>query len=97
MAALNKGTSRGRELMPIIREIFWLSVKHDFLISSVHLPGELNVLADRISRLTEIQCAREAMCLLAGFEYSQVSCEGHISYQTFDYLQEVWTPVFSSS
>ena len=93
MSALNKGTSRGQELMPIIHEIFWLSVKFHFVVSSVFLPGELNVLADRISRLNECVCASDARLLLVGgVEKQLVYCEGHMSYDAFNYLQEVWTP-----
>jgi hypothetical protein len=40
MAAWNKGSSRSREIMPIVREIFWLSVKFDFTLRAVFLPSE---------------------------------------------------------
>ena len=37
--------------MTCLRELFWLSVKFDFVLSAVHLKGELNYLADMVSRL----------------------------------------------
>jgi hypothetical protein len=60
MSALNKGTSRSRALMPIVRDIFWCCVKFDCSIVSTHLAGSLNVLADKLSRLDDLSCAHVA-------------------------------------
>jgi hypothetical protein len=60
MAAIIKGSSRSVQMMPIVCELFWLSVRHDFLLYSVHLPGKINVLADRILRLDVLESACEA-------------------------------------
>ena len=90
VAALNKSTSRSTALMPHIQEIFWLSVRYDLTISSVHIPGVVNILADRLSRLSSLSEAFDARLLLAGFSNSIVACRGHISSVSFLYLQEVW-------
>jgi hypothetical protein len=93
MAALNKGSSRSREMMPIVRDIFWMSVKYDFQLFSVFLKGSDNVLADRISRLTDFKCACEARIILAGFADCEVYCSSNMSIESYDMLQGRWTEV----
>ncbi|XP_069109611.1 uncharacterized protein, partial [Argopecten irradians] len=53
VACVNKGSSRNPFIMECIRKLFWLSVKYNFRLSCRHIPGEYNVRADTISRLTE--------------------------------------------
>ena len=90
VAVLNKSTSRSANLMPMIKEIFWLSVKHNILISSAHVPGKDNVLADRISRLHCLRASLDARLLLAAFTPGIVICRGHISKESFVWLQGSW-------
>jgi hypothetical protein len=90
VSALNKSTSRGVALMPIIREIFWLGVEYNLVVSSMHIPGEQNLLADRISRLHSLSHANDARYLLAGGSDAIVTCKNHMSKAAFDYLQNVW-------
>jgi hypothetical protein len=90
VAALNKSTSRSKNLMPIVREIFWLSVKFNITISSSHIAGKLNVLSDRISRLDNICAASDARLLLANFSWATVTCKDHMSIATFLWLQVAW-------
>ena len=54
VACINKGTSRSREIMRIIREIFWYRELYNITLSCRYLPGVWNVLADSISRLHEV-------------------------------------------
>ena len=89
MSALNKGTSRCKDLMPIVREIFWLSIKYDFVISSFFVPGVLNVLADRVSRLDDPMHAVEASELL-DVNLFDGSCCNHMSNDSFNFLQGLW-------
>ena len=96
MAALNKGSSRSREIMPIVSEIFWLSVKNDFSLRAVFLPGKENILADRISRMDDVNSAYEVSYLLSGASGSRVSCESHMSNDAFLYLQNRWIEGSSS-
>ena len=52
-AFVNKGSCKNPIAMSWLREIFWLSVQHNFHIHSRHLPGIKNVHADRLSRLIQ--------------------------------------------
>jgi hypothetical protein len=38
VSAINKSTSRSIELLGIVKELFWLSVQHNFLLSASFLP-----------------------------------------------------------
>ena len=42
MAVINNGTCRNPIAMSWLREIFWISVQHNFHFTSRHLPGKLN-------------------------------------------------------
>jgi hypothetical protein len=91
VSALNKATSRGIELMPIVCEIFWLSVKHDIKITGSYIPGRDNVLADKISRLHTVFEANVARFLLSGMTDSVVCCRSNMSCASFDWLQSNWS------
>ena len=82
--------------MPIIREIFWLCVENDVTVSSCHIPGKLNVLADNISRMDSLSHAKEARIMLAGFSTNVVPCMGHMSKLSFDSLQRSWITASNS-
>lgn len=93
MSVLNKSSSRSTEMMPILREIFWLSVRYDFLVSSVYLPGDLNVLADRISRLNEFESFLKVEYFLFNEGItSSLLCE-HMSSDACSFLQEQWMQI----
>ena len=51
VCAMNKGSSRSPLFMSCLRELFWLAIKHDFVLTAIHLKGELNYMADMISRM----------------------------------------------
>ena len=51
VSAINKSTSRSAHLLPIVKELLWLTVKFNSKLLAVFLPGKLNVLADHISRI----------------------------------------------
>ena len=51
VSCINKCTSKNAILMTFLRELFWLSAKHNFHLVARHLPGKSNFLADSISRL----------------------------------------------
>jgi hypothetical protein len=50
MYAINKGTTKIRDAMTWLRELFALSVEFDFHITAQHIPGINNTLADLLSR-----------------------------------------------
>jgi hypothetical protein len=50
-AVINKGTSASPAMLPIIRRLSYLAQQHNFSLQAVYIPGQLNTLADSISRL----------------------------------------------
>jgi len=88
VAGINRGSSRSVLLMKYLRHIFWLSAMFNFRLKAVHVPGEDNVLADRISRLHEPNARQYLNVLLA---LSPLSW--HMSYNGFLYiLDRSWVP-----
>jgi hypothetical protein len=55
VASINKGTSRNRVIMSLIRYLFWLAACHNINIKACHIKGINNVKADLLSRLHEVQ------------------------------------------
>jgi hypothetical protein len=88
--AINNGTTRCSELLDIVKELFWLSVKFSFRLSASHIEGKLNVLSDKLSRMHEITSAKKVKQLLYGSEYVTLCCKNHMSYASYIYLQESW-------
>lgn len=93
VTVLRSNTSRSNALMPLIREIFWHSVENNITLSSCYIPGNQNLLPDRISRLASPKEAYDARLLLASFTIQLVAC--HMSWQSFYFLQGIWTPILS--
>ena len=81
VACINRGSSRSVLLMKYLRHIFWLSAVFNFRLKAVHVRGEDNVLADRISRLHEPEARQYLTILLA---LSPLSW--HMSYNGFLYI-----------
>jgi hypothetical protein len=50
-AAINNGTCRGSDALPILQELSYLSLAYDFALEAIFIPGVDNNLADSISRL----------------------------------------------
>ena len=90
VAAVNKSTSRSPELMSLIRDLFWLSVQFDFRLTAAFIPGKLNILADRISRLHEPIAAIEAWNLLTHLTPFNCFMCFYLSWNTFCMLQSYW-------
>jgi hypothetical protein len=88
VASINKGTSRSVDMLGIIQKLFWLSIEFGFKLSAVHLPGRLNILTDRISRMSEVGSACEAQYYLSSDREVEVS--GHMSYKAYLWLQDKW-------
>ena len=53
LSFINKGTCKNPIAMSWLREIFWLSIRHNFHLRERHLPGTYNRQADRLSRLIQ--------------------------------------------
>ena len=90
VAAINKGTSRSSEMLVLIQELFWCSVSYDFKLSASYIPGKLNVISDRISRMHDKNAAWEVCELLYG-EFVSVNCFDHLSQRAFVSLQAEWS------
>jgi hypothetical protein len=52
-AWVNKGTSHSVIAMSWLRELFWLSVRFNFQLTCLHIPGVTNRAADALSRVTD--------------------------------------------
>jgi hypothetical protein len=90
IAAINNTTSRSPALLLIIKELFWLTVEHNFRLSAIHLPGKLNVMSDKLSRLHVREEACNAIELLTGSSNNIVCCRGKMSKTAYMSLQESW-------
>ena len=89
--AINKTTSRSLEMMEVIKELFWCSIRNGFKLSALFLPGKLNVVSDRISRMHDFQSACEANVLVVNGFPSVINCYGHMTESAFSSLQTAWT------
>jgi len=47
---MKSGTSRSKPVMHLVRSLYSLCVKYNFLVRAVHIPGSTNVIADALSR-----------------------------------------------
>ena len=92
VAAINKGTSRSSEMLVLIQELFWCSVSYDFKLSASYIPGKLNIISDRISRMHDKNAAWE-VCELLYEECVPVNCFDHLSEEAFLSLQAGWSLV----
>ena len=69
VSSLNKGTSANTYTMSILRDIFWVCVTHNIYLCARHLPGETNIIPDRLS------CIRETGSLTSLQQFS-ICCSG---------------------
>ena len=67
---LRKGSSSDPETMRSLRDLFWLSVQHNFHISVSWIPG-ISQLADPASRLNEPGMAEKLQTLFSHYKYFQ--------------------------
>ena len=52
------GTCRDKDIMKLVRALFLFSAKHNINILMQHIPGNVNTLADHLSRLQVDKCRR---------------------------------------
>lgn len=93
-AILNKGRSRHARVNVMLRRMFWLSVKHNFTVKAIHIPGGINMIPDTISRLHEKGKLNMLFSLLTNWSHSATSLTlnlcNHMSYTSLLFLlQEV--------
>ena len=53
-AALNSGTSKNKQIMDWVRQLFWLAADNNFNISSVYVRSADNIICDALSRWSDI-------------------------------------------
>jgi hypothetical protein len=53
VSLMNKCAAKSAVVMSILRKMFWLSVKFNFVVKAFYVPGECNEFADAVSRLHE--------------------------------------------
>jgi hypothetical protein len=91
VTAINKGSCRSEKMILIIQQLFWLSVIHNFKLTASFIPGRLNILSDRLSRLDVRSSAIECNWLLTNGQGNVIQCIGHMTPLTFVHLQISWT------
>ena len=53
VSMINKGISSNDDCMHIIREMFWIAARNNIYLTARHIPGELNILPDLLSRISD--------------------------------------------
>jgi hypothetical protein len=85
VCAINKTTSHRQGMLEIVKELFWCSVKYNCRLSAMHLPGDLNIVSDIMSRLHEFSSACDTHHLLSNnvlaFCNSQMIMDAFLSLQ----------------
>jgi hypothetical protein len=92
-AAVNKGRCRNALINCLLRRLFWLSVRYNFVVRAIHVPGKINIFPDTISRLHEPGKLELMQTLLArwshcvGAENADLAC--HMSDASYCGLTQV--------
>ena len=81
VAAINKGTSRNTSIMKSLRSLFWLSVAHNYHLTTKFIQGARNVAADSASRL-HLPGHLETLLLFTDLSPLPL----HMTPQTFNFL-----------
>ena len=53
VSIINKCSCRNELVMQLLRQLFWIAAYHNCSIRAIYLPGNLNIIADTVSRLHE--------------------------------------------
>lgn len=69
-AIINKGRSKNKFINACLRNLFWLSVRFNFTIRAIHVPGQVNILPDTVSRLHEPNKLHQLRTLIAQWHHS---------------------------
>ncbi|XP_022808832.1 uncharacterized protein LOC111345815 [Stylophora pistillata] len=89
LSAINKGTSRNPLAMQWLRELFWLSAKYNFRVTSRYIPTVAKTLADAISRLHDPAHCKLLVEKLISRPSNNLPCvtpAPHLSRNAFDAL-----------
>ena len=69
VAMINKGISDSKASMALLRDMFWICASNNIYLTARHIPGELNVLPDMLSRLSDNKFS-------SSFAMSSLCCSG---------------------
>jgi hypothetical protein len=85
-AVINKGTCKNALIMHALRGLFWLSVRFNFKLHAVHIPGVFNQLPDAISRLHSRGQGARLRSLLCNWYHGrlwEVDWQNHMTAYSF--------------
>ena len=96
-AIINKCSCRCEVIMQSMREMFWCSVRHNFVIRACYMPGFLQSIPDAISRMHERYGLSKVCTLLnewhechtmCGDAFQHYNMLNHMSMQSLCYILE---------
>ena len=82
---INNGTASNKTCLALLKDLADLSLKFNFTISAIHVPGRLNVLADAISRLHEPKVL-DKLCKLLCIDPNTIYWPNHVSPSAWLFL-----------
>ena len=85
--AINKGSSRSKLFMSVLRELFWLSVKNNFRLTASYIEGSLNTVADMLSRLHDVTMRCKFVNMFGGL--GSLNVANNMSYTSYLSLQGI--------
>jgi hypothetical protein len=89
-AILNKGRSKNAFINGCLRRLFWLSARFNFTVRAIHIPGQINVIPDTISRLHESGKTKLLFQLLNNWFHAgacpPLDVTRHMSQQSFAFM-----------
>jgi hypothetical protein len=84
-AIMNKGTCKNKIIMAHLRQVVWLTIKFNFQLQAIYVPGRFHDIPDSISRLHGTgQLIR--LDSLFGFTMHPVQFLAHMSLRSFWYI-----------
>lgn len=90
-AIINRGRSKNAYINQLLRAVCWQSVRYNFELRAIHIPGLLNSLPDTISRLHEPGKVATLDLLLSRWHHGRTYCMArmgdHMSTKTSLMLQ----------
>lgn len=89
-SVINKLSSSNPVVLRAMQEIFWCSIKFDFLLEAFHVPGVHNELADAVSRVHDLGEAIRLRSLLEMNCYPQNLLLSHMSPASLLYISHRW-------
>ena len=90
---INKGRSKVKVIMKLLRRLTWCAAKHNFTVHAQHLPGKLNSVADALSRF-QMDIFRN-LAPQADFETNTMLTTNRISDDLKEAEEDLWNYALS--